>query len=95
MSDTHDEIAQLRAEIAGLRGALSTALAMAKVSNELASALAVLNEQPQALLQVFNVLAEASDGPLQYSRGTDADLEKLEAMREAVRMQLKPTLQKR
>lgn len=94
MSNQENEIAQLRAEIAGLRGALSTAIAMAKVTNELASALAVLNEHPQTLLQVFNALVDASDGPLQYSSGTDEDLKKLDAMREAVRMQLQPARQK-
>jgi len=94
MSNAEDEIAQLRSEVAALRSAISTAIAMAKVNSELAQALAITNEQPQTLLHVFDALADASDGPMLYSRATDADSQNLEVLREAVRMQLRSLQQK-
>ena len=87
------EIDQLRAELAGVKSALSITLAIAKVTNEFASALAFAHPNPQLVLHAFNAIADASDGPLQYSRAMDEDLQQVELAREAVRVQLKSTQQ--
>lgn len=90
MDDINQEVAQLRADAANLRNAMSTAIMMAKVSSEFASALAATHPHPLAVLQAFNAVADASDGAMQYSKATDADLDLLELLREAVRVQLQP-----
>lgn len=82
------EIEQLRAELDGVRSALSITIAIAKVTNEFASALAFSHPNPALVLHAFNAIADASDGPLQYSSATDDDLRQVEIAREAVRAQL-------
>lgn len=88
------EIDELREEIQGLRSALSTTLAISKVTSEFASALALTHQNPDLVLHAFNAIADVSDGPLQYSSATDEDLRQVEIAREAVRMQLQPARQK-
>lgn len=94
MQNTEDEIARLRAELESLRRAVKAALAMAQVANETAACLAATHHNPAAAMVAFNEIASAADGPMLYSRATDADLQGLEVLREAVRMQLRSLQQK-
>lgn len=94
MPNAEDEIARLRAELEGMRAAIKAALALAQVAHETAACLAATHHNPAAALVAFNEIASAADGPMLYSRATDADLQGLEVLREAVRMQLRSLQQK-
>lgn len=93
MSNAEDEIARLRADLASMRGAIKTALALAQVAHETAACLAVTHHNPAAALAAFNEIASVADGPMLYSGASDDDLAAVEKLRSTVREILLPTLQ--
>lgn len=95
MTDGASEIAALRAEVAGLREALSHVLAMSLATGEAAQSLYLLHPDPIALGKTLHEVRDAGDAELLFSQGTEENLKKIENAREVWRGLLRTSLQRR
>ncbi len=95
MSQESQEIAALRAEVAGLRAALANILAMNVATGEAVQALCLMHSDPMGLHKALDEMKDAADAHLLFSQGTEENLRAIEEAREAVRMPLKVAAQRR
>lgn len=82
MTDQAEEIARLRAEVAGLRTIAALALGQAQAAHHLAMSLVLEHSRPSDIRNNFNAIADSADGPMLFSEATEEDLRLLSLARE-------------
>lgn len=93
MTNEQQEIERLNAEVAALKRALDSVLIKHAATHNLALALAYQCNSPAVLALNFTEIAEANNSRMLNTLATDAQLEELASVHEAVRKQL-PAAQK-